>query len=135
MKAVSIRAPWWWFILHGGKDIENREWSTRYRGPLLIHASKWWDSVDGRADLDFCRDLAPDAKPVLVAQLRLMGGCLVGKVEMIDCVIQSCSPWFFGRYGYVLANPVAFEKPILFKGALGLFSVPDSVLGGKETGG
>ena len=42
MKALSIRAPWWFCILHNGKDIENRDWSTRYRGPVLIHASKWW---------------------------------------------------------------------------------------------
>jgi hypothetical protein len=128
MKAISIRAPFWWFILHGGKDIENRDWSTRYRGPLLIHASKWWDAVDGRADLDFCRDLAPDAKPVLVAMLRLRGGHIVGKVDLVDCVDRSDSPWFFGRYGFVLANPVAFETPISFKGALGLFNVPDGTV-------
>ena len=28
MKALSIRQPWAWAILHAGKDIENRDWRT-----------------------------------------------------------------------------------------------------------
>jgi hypothetical protein len=31
---ISIRSPWWWFILHAGKRIENRAWRTAYRGAL-----------------------------------------------------------------------------------------------------
>ena len=34
MKALSIRQPWSWLILHGGKDIENRSWRTNVRGPV-----------------------------------------------------------------------------------------------------
>jgi hypothetical protein len=40
MKALSVIMPWPWLILYGGKDIENRSWETRYRGRILIHASK-----------------------------------------------------------------------------------------------
>lgn len=40
MKALSIRQPWAWLIVNGFKDIENRSWHTKYRGPVLIHASK-----------------------------------------------------------------------------------------------
>ena len=39
MKALSIRQPWAWLILHGGKDIENRTWATKLRGRVLIHAA------------------------------------------------------------------------------------------------
>jgi len=38
-RALSIRQPWAYAILHLGKDIENRPWRTNFRGPLLIHAS------------------------------------------------------------------------------------------------
>jgi len=34
------------------------------------------------------------------------------------------SPWFFGPYGFVLANPVLYKTPILCKGMLGFFQ-PD----------
>ena len=40
MKALSIMQPWAWLIANGHKDIENRSWPTRYRGPVLIHAGK-----------------------------------------------------------------------------------------------
>lgn len=36
--ALSIRQPWAWLIVHGHKDIENRDWSTPFRGQLLVHA-------------------------------------------------------------------------------------------------
>ena len=38
MKALSIRHPWVDLILAGSKTIEIRTWSTRYRGPVLLHA-------------------------------------------------------------------------------------------------
>jgi hypothetical protein len=41
-KAISVRAPWWWFILHEKKDIENRDWSTNFRGTVYLHSSKWF---------------------------------------------------------------------------------------------
>jgi hypothetical protein len=42
MRALSIRQPWAWAILHAGKDIENRDWkpgnpARRFRGSFLIH--------------------------------------------------------------------------------------------------
>jgi hypothetical protein len=37
--ALSIRQPWASLILLAGKDIENRTWETRLRGPILIHAA------------------------------------------------------------------------------------------------
>ncbi len=37
---LSIRQPWAWLIVNGYKDIENRTWSTRFRGKVLIHAGK-----------------------------------------------------------------------------------------------
>lgn len=40
MKALSIRQPWAWMILHAGKDVENRNWCTDYRGWVAIHAAK-----------------------------------------------------------------------------------------------
>jgi hypothetical protein len=36
---ARLRPPWWSWILEGGKDIENRSWSTDYRGTILVHAS------------------------------------------------------------------------------------------------
>jgi hypothetical protein len=40
VKALSIKQPWVWLIVNGHKDVENRNWPTRFRGRLLVHAGK-----------------------------------------------------------------------------------------------
>jgi hypothetical protein len=130
MKALSIRSPWWWFILYAGKDIENRDWNTNFRGRVLIHASKWWNLEEvgeDSSDALYMRGKmeVPVGNPAEITfrQMRDMGGCVVGSVEVVECVSRSKSPWFVGKYGFVLANPVAFDKPVPRKGALGIFEV------------
>lgn len=44
MKVISLLQPWATLAVIGQKKIETRSWSTKYRGPLLIHASKRWDN-------------------------------------------------------------------------------------------
>jgi hypothetical protein len=61
MKALSVRAPWWWYILHGGKDIENRDWPTRVRGRVLIHASKWWNEREVSDDIQIANQMKMQA--------------------------------------------------------------------------
>jgi hypothetical protein len=38
VKALCVRQPWADLIVAGVKDVENRTWSTRHRGPLVIVA-------------------------------------------------------------------------------------------------
>lgn len=128
-KALSVRTPWWFAILYMGKDIENRDWPTRFRGPVLLHASKWFDAEEIRDDFAFARQTAEGQGvtvpgPITLGDLRKLGGHIVGKVEIVDCVSSSASPWFFGKHGFVLRNPVAFANPTPVKGALGFFRVP-----------
>ena len=123
MKALSIRQPWAWHILHSGKDIENRNWPTKFRGRVLIHASKGmtrYEYEDGRDPL-----WASGGPAIELPSLeQLERGVIVGSVEIVDCVTRSSSPWFFGDFGFVLRNPIVLPfQP--FKGALGFFDVPD----------
>jgi hypothetical protein len=126
MKALSIRAPWWWAILHG-KPVENRDWYTYQRGRILIHASKFWQIGDISNDMDDVRYLAKQDGIVLphvdAEWMRDLGGHIVGSVEIVDCVNRHPSAFFVGKHGFVLRNPVAFDKPFPVKGALGFFDV------------
>lgn len=129
MLALSIRQPWAWLIVHGGKDIENRDWKTNVRGRILVHASKgmthdeWkdaWMHAHGTGAI-------PKALKEGVNRQNIERGGIVGSVEIVDCVAASNSPWFFGRYGFVLRNP----QPLPFtpwKGRLGFFDVPMSAI-------
>lgn len=49
------------------------------------------------------------------------GGPLAAPIEI--CVERHRSRWFTGPYGFVLARPRVFEKPIPMKGRLGFFEV------------
>lgn len=51
-------------------------------------------------------------------------GAIIGEVDITGCVTESTSVWFAGPYGFTLANPVLYEKPIPCRGALGFFT-PD----------
>jgi hypothetical protein len=139
MKALSVRAPWWWAILHG-KPVENRDWHTNFRGVVLLHASKFWKIDEVSEDWDDIKDMAARdnlALPLpvgnqaaidLTTAMRDAGGCIVGSVEIVDCVISHPSAFFVGKYGFVLRHPMIYRKPIPFKGARGFFDVPDSVV-------
>lgn len=121
MKALSIRQPWAWLILNGGKDVENREWPTRYRGRVLVHAAKGMtrDEFQSAAIFAFGRIGMASLPPMD----NLQRGGIVGSVEIVDCVQRSSSHWFVGRYGFVLRDPVLLPFTP-WRGQLGFFDVP-----------
>lgn len=119
-RALSIMQPWAWLIVNRHKAIENRDWPTRFRGPVAIHAGK---KIDAPAARDVNRLIHPvtgdPADWDMTSDGKECGG-IVGVAEVVDCIETSDNPWFVGRYGFVLANqsPVPF---IPVSGALGFF--------------
>ncbi|MGQ9367717.1 hypothetical protein [Azospirillum sp. ST 5-10] len=130
MRALSIRSPWWWWILQGAKPVENRPKPTKIRGTILVHTSKWWRTVDVLEEMYEFSPIAERAgcPKVTAPMVRPSIGCIVGQVAIVDCVTRMESPWFFGPYGYVLERPVVYERPIPCKGMLGFWTPPAEVL-------
>lgn len=126
MKALSIRQPWAWAILNLGKNIENRTWSTEFRGSFLIHTGKTIDKNDWI--------YLAEKYPEIPNYKELITGGIVGIADLVDCVQSSESPWFYGPYGFILEN-VKEVGYIPFTGALGFFetgitiSIKDGVTG------
>lgn len=126
MKALSIRQPWAWLICAGLKDIENRDWPTRFRGRIYVHAGKaedreGWYHIDEFPENYDLSEAAID-QWVEAQQTMLDGrGCIIGEVDIVGCVTHADSPWFVGKYGFLLANPTLYDKPIPYKGQLGFF--------------
>lgn len=46
MKAITLWQPWAQLVAVGAKRLETRSWSTKYRGPLAIHAGKAITNVE-----------------------------------------------------------------------------------------
>ncbi|KEY87775.1 ASCH domain-containing protein [Pseudomonas capeferrum] len=128
MKALSIKQPWAWLIIHGGKDVENRTWHTKFRGRFLVHASKGMTKADYMAALEVVSGAASfEVLRGLPMMEDLQRGGIVGSVELIDSVDHSDSPWYTGAKGFVLRDP----KPLPFtpfKGQLQFFEVPAELL-------
>jgi hypothetical protein len=123
MKAMTIKQPWVYAILHEGKDIENRTWNSGFRGWLAIHASAqahWYT--------DFPRGChEPDLD-------TLDYSAICGVARVVDIVTKSRSKWFDRpdddsiNYGWVLADVKVLKTPIPCKGALKLWEVPPKAL-------
>jgi hypothetical protein len=131
IKCLSVRQPFasWlsnpqWFHQPGyvPKRIENRDWQTAYRGPLLIHASK---SFEEDAIWYWEQHLPPS---VSRRKEDYPLGALIGITELADIVEEIRDPWFVGDYGWILADARPLD-PIPYKGALRLFDVPRAVVG------
>lgn len=117
---LSIRQPWAWLIIHGGKDIENRSWPTKIRGRVLIHAAKGMSHTEYDLALDTAHRINPALQ--IPGYREIQRGGIIGEVILTDCVRTSTSPWFFGHCGFVLTEP----QPIEFypcRGALGFFTL------------
>lgn len=128
MKALTICQPWAHLIVTGEKRVENREWSTKYRGPLLIHAGK------SRAWLD-------DGPEVDEAEMAF--GAVVGIANLAACLhidtIKSGGysrvnwPWLAtheharGTWCWILTEVMRYEKPVPYRGKQGLFFIPDNL--------
>lgn len=144
MKALSIRQPWAWCILHASKDVENRDWSDwspslrdAHRlvedsiqedgGEFLIHAGKGMTHDEYEDCINLCHAISRKqpfpSGLAMPAFDDLPRGGIVGRAQLYDVVTKSDSIWFCGRIGLVLRNP----RPLPFrayKGALGFFDVP-----------
>ena len=105
-RCITVRQPWAAAIVAGLKTWEFRSWTTRYRGPLVIHAAA------RRAD---AADLAN--YPTLNAA-RIVYGAIVGVVDLVDVEDEG------DGFAWALANPRKLVEPFRCPGKLGLWTPP-----------
>lgn len=121
--AISINQPWAGLIALGLKDVENRDWRTSYRGPVLIHAGL---KFDREALYELSHGRHPVTRQRLIVDRESPAfriGGIVAEAEIVDCVRHSDSSWFVGAYGFVMAKArMTPFRPC--RGALMLFT-PD----------
>jgi hypothetical protein len=136
MWTLTIWQPWAWLIVHGFKDIENRNWPTGIRAPIGIHAGQKMDMI-AYADIKAGRH--PARPGLTLPTMKIPGlealprGCLVGVAHLSDCVVEHDSDWFVGPYGFVLSAAAPLRAPIPYRGLQKFFDVPDEVF--KAAGG
>lgn len=124
MKTLSVMMPWPWLIFRYGKDVENRSWFTEYRGRIFIRASK--EPSDSLIHILSRYKATPTDEEL--EEILDWCGCIVGSVELVDCVQNYNSPWAeSGAWHWVLRNPELLRKPMPAQSSLGLWGY-----GGKD---
>lgn len=135
--ALSLIEPWATLMAIGAKRVETRDWSTPFRGPFAIHASK-------KLEKSTCRE-----EPFLSVLKKHFGrwdfldsfslGAIVGVAELCHCERtedlephQSRQELEFGdygprRFGFVCDYTERLRTPIPCRGMLGFWRIPDDV--------
>lgn len=100
MKVLTIQEPWASLLVLGHKKIETRSWATKYRGPLLIHASasragKLWRIAREEPfkqylpQYDSVTTIDGTVKQTDVDWSALPFGAIIGQVNLVDVVPTS----------------------------------------------
>lgn len=120
--------PWASAVALRQKRIETRHWSTDYRGPIAIHASRRWTRDQRRIANELgMHTTLPRGQVIAVA---LLTNCrpteqLLREIHREEYVRGNYAP---GRYGWILESIFALARPIDFKGKQSFFTVPDELL-------
>lgn len=133
MKVLSIRDPWATLIARGVKDVENRSWSTRYRGPLAIQVSQNYD-MGAHLDPVAAAAFVDDDRVRKIKRDEMPRGVIIAVVDLVDCHAPAqavcrgltpngsrCSLWAQpGTYHFRLENARMLAEPVPSKGSLGI---------------
>lgn len=119
-KCLTLWPHWAWAVIHGRKRVENRTWTTTYRGRLWIHASsKLMPITPG--DLELLHDL-----PSLD---QLATRAIIGSVLLVDVLPLRevvADEFATGPFCWILADPKPI-RPVPCPGQMGLWPAPQSL--------
>lgn len=125
--ALSVRQPWAWAIIHGGKHLENRSRGAmkhllgrHKRGRIAVHASKGMTRDEYEGAIDVFKDAGLKEWP---RPDELVRGAIIGTVDVLGVLGPdgSTSAWWMGGPALRLADPQPIE-PWPLSGALGYFT-------------
>lgn len=123
-RCLAIRQPYAWAIVMGAKDIENRSWSTTYRGQIVIQASTTKAEVNATS-----KRFKPLKPPATTVPFEY--GALIGVADLVDVVPLKPelegNPWAYGTYCFRFANARVFDEPIAAKGKLNLYHLDEAL--------
>lgn len=145
-KVISLYQPFASLVVAGLKQYETRSWDTKYRGPLLIHATKTMPGwAKGFAQSDqvisalWRKGLRFEDLPMgaIIGSADLINTVrtdlwLAGRMKLVDDVNDQIEEdwreeYLFGnydegRFAWELTNPVLFDTPIPARGSQGFWN-------------
>jgi len=134
MKSITISQPWATLIVLGAKHYETRTWETRHRGPLAIHAAKYFPepqrdlcrqepfrSILRRAGYHSWLDLPTGA---VLGTVRISGCLPVEDMPPLDPDERALGDYYPGRWAWVLDAASELPVPVPCRGMRGIYDIP-----------
>lgn len=128
-KALTVTQPYASLIAAGVKRYETRSWSTKYRGPVLIHAAKdiWGLEAASYAAALHLAGILPERMS------RLPRGAIIAIAQLVDVIPSAflaadellTGPFAPAAYAWRLEAVVALPEPLPWRGRLSLWDGPD----------
>lgn len=136
-RALSLHQPWASLVVAGVKRVETRSWSTQFRGPLIVHASKAYSTrleraanriervleMTGRLD-----EVGPDGLDLE----KMPRGAFLGVVRLVtvaptpnyspSALERNLGDFSPGRFAWVFEDARALDEPVDGRGLPGLWS-------------
>lgn len=149
MLALTLWQPWAWSILHlpesVAKPVENRDWmppASVVGTRIALHGGKrydgeaaWTIARHAGACLPMPRGTPSDRASGILGTVRLVGVIerQRGRLELVagdwgDVTRERATPWFVGRYGWLVDERRVLDVPIPCRGLQKLWTVPDELV-------
>jgi hypothetical protein len=129
-RAITVRQPWAWAIVYGGKDVENRgrraPWDTAVGERLAIHAAKGCDEDDLQDVAALMGPVSWEDTEYLDFRGAVIGTALLAGVHHSTTCRNRCSRWAQpDQWHLELTDVVPIVQPVPARGALGLWLLRD----------
>lgn len=150
IRTISLWQPWASAIALGVKTIETRDWVSRYKGPLAIHAAQRKSTQNRRIFEELRGNKRIEAAFGQMHYAQLPFGQVICVVRMRDCVTitrqnsealveheRLLGNFKAGRQGWILDNARQLVKPHPVTGRQGFFwvRIPEACWPGTGSGG
>jgi len=139
MKALPLWQPWASLVAIGAKRIETRHWpapASVIGQRIAIHATKTTQHLDIASEAPFNQYLTPEDLPlgalIATAVLHRCSEMTADAIETLERTHpheHAFGLYEPGRFAWVLRDVRHLATPVPFRGAQGLFDVPDHLLG------
>ena len=132
---LCVKQPYATLLCSGIKDVENRSWSTDYRGRLFIATGKNDNIAKEQSNPYFMDFITPLIEQGKFPQLNsLQKSALIGYVDLEDCSLEHVdSIWSRGSWAdggnvnWIIKNAYIFDEPqfVGMDGKLWLYDIPE----------
>lgn len=120
---ISMHQPWASLMVHGFKRFEGREWTSKFRGPLWVHATSQKPKPEEITALEeaYEQHYAQVGKDRPSFPQRYPTSGLIGRVDLVDIITldqymdtlpEELRERTTSAFQFVLRNPMYLEMPI-----------------------